>query len=99
MTPVFTAGRVTGAVMVFSDSRLRPDLDGERGGIFDTGVVGMVVLGLDGDYLQVNPSFCEMLGTPRTSWSATATASSPTPTTSPCARPGSPSWRTGEVPG
>src|SRR3954447_22459959 len=62
VTPVFTAGRVTGAVMVFSDSRLRPDLDGERGGIFDTGVVGMVLLGLDGRYLQVNPSFCEMLG-------------------------------------
>ncbi|MDX6211146.1 MAG: hypothetical protein QOF82_233 [Frankiales bacterium] len=62
VTPVFTAGRVTGAVMVFSDARLRPDLDVERGGMFDTGVVGMVVLGLDGCYLQVNPSFCEMLG-------------------------------------
>jgi diguanylate cyclase (GGDEF)-like protein/PAS domain S-box-containing protein len=62
VTPVFTAGRVTGAVMVFSDARLRPDLDTDRGGMFDTGVVGMVVLGLDGCYLQVNPSFCDMLG-------------------------------------
>jgi diguanylate cyclase (GGDEF)-like protein/PAS domain S-box-containing protein len=62
VTPVFTAGRVTGAVMVFSDARLRPDLDVERGGMFDTGVVGMVVLGLDGIYLQVNSSFCDMLG-------------------------------------
>ena len=62
VTPVFTAGRVTGAVLVFSDARLRPDLDVERGGMFDTGVVAMVVLGLDGSYLQVNSAFCDMLG-------------------------------------
>ena len=62
VTPVFTAGRVTGAVVVFSDSKLRPDLDAERGGMFDTGVVGMVVLGLDGRFVQVSSAFCDMLG-------------------------------------
>ena len=62
VTPVFTAGRVTGAVMVFSDARLRPEADSDRGGMFDNGVVGMVMLGLDGTFLQVNPSFCDMLG-------------------------------------
>ena len=62
VTPVFTAGRVTGAVLVFSDASLRPDLDADRGGMFDTGVVGMVVVGLDGRFAQVNGAFCDMLG-------------------------------------
>ena len=62
ITPVFTAGRVTGAVMVFSDARLRVDHDRDRGGMFDTGVVGMVVVGLDGRFQQVNAAFCDLLG-------------------------------------